>query len=97
MPTDAVRCCVDVLVEDGRIEAAIRDLKRRSSVVGDELRRRRRDGPKPSEKRRNKRWFAASKKRSLRWNVRPDDELEQARRDQAMFTARLAARGRPGG
>ena len=93
MPTEVIRCRTDVLVEDGKIEAAIRELKRVSEGVRTELRRRRRDGPKPSEKRRNKRWFAASKRRSLRWGVSGDDALEQARRDQAVYTETLARRG----
>ena len=97
MPTDAIRCRVDVLVRDGKIEEAIRELARRSEGVRTELRRRRRDGPKPSEKRRNKRWFAPSKRWNLRWGARADDELEQARRDQAMCTERLSCQGRRDG
>jgi hypothetical protein len=95
MPTDAVRCRVDVLVEDGKIEEAIRELKRLSISVRAELKRRRRDGPKPSERRRNKRYFAAAKRWRFRYpyGSRGDDELERSRRDQAVYTERLATRG----
>jgi ribosomal protein S21 len=92
MPTDSVRCRVDILVVDGKLEEALRDLRKSSGGVLRELRKRRRVGPKPSEKRRNKRWFANRFLR-LRWKWRDEDEdeFERARRDQEMFTRRCAS------
>ncbi|WP_272459660.1 hypothetical protein [Polyangium jinanense] len=90
MPTDAVRCRVDVLVVDGKLEEALRELRKCSGDTLRELRKRRRDGPKPSEKRRNKRYFV-NRFSGWRWRLaRAEDELERARRDQEMFTRRAA-------
>jgi ribosomal protein S21 len=92
MPTDSVRCRVDILVVDGRLEEALHEFRKASGGVLRELRKRRRVGPKPSEKRRHKRWFA---KRFLRWRWKwrdqAEDELELGRRDQQTFSRRTFA------
>lgn len=48
----------DIWVEDNDIESAIRALRRQSRDVLYELKHRRLRGPKPSDKRRDKLWFA---------------------------------------
>jgi ribosomal protein S21 len=84
MSADSVRCQLDIRVVDGKLEDAIRELKRLTCNVRRDLKRRQQWGWKPSEKRRNKRWFAPKKRR---W-PNGDDELESARRDQQMYTRR---------
>lgn len=89
MPSDSVRCLGDVLVVAGKLEEAIRELRSFNYDKYRDLRRRRRDGAKPGEKRRNKHHFAPWKRPwRERWRNHGDDELEQARRDQAMYTRR---------
>ena len=89
MPTDSVRCRVDILVVDGKLEEALDELRMIRGGALRELRKRRRQGPKPSEKRRYKRYFARwFLRRRWRWRDQAEDELERARRDQAMFTRR---------
>jgi ribosomal protein S21 len=92
MSTDSVRCRVDIWVVDGRLDDALRDLRRSSAGVLRELRIRRRVGPKPSERRRNKPWFANRFSRwRWKWRDEAEAELERARRDQEMFTRRYVS------
>jgi hypothetical protein len=58
------------------------ELRRRSASVLCELRRRRRDGPKPSDKRRNKRWFAGYKQRRVLFGSAPSPLPQVFRRGE---------------
>jgi len=60
MVTEAVECKVDIIVDERGLECAIKALRRKSGNVLWELKRRRRDGPKASNKRRSKRRYARS-------------------------------------
>jgi ribosomal protein S21 len=53
-----MRFVVDIWVEDNDIESAIKALRRQSRDVLYKRRHRLLRGPKPSDKRRNKLWFA---------------------------------------
>ncbi|APR85593.1 Hypothetical protein A7982_10942 [Minicystis rosea] len=76
------------MVVDGKLNDAIRELKWLSYPELRALRKRLRESPKPSEKRRRKHYDARRRHHRLRWLHRGDDLLEQARRDQAMYTER---------
>ena len=71
-----VRYQTDIVVtEEEGIERAIKTLRRSSQVLLKELKKRRRDGPKPGIKRRNKRWFAPQTRACVmasgeRWTLR---------------------------
>ena len=58
MPSEAVECRVEVVVEDDDLEGALRKLMFQSYFVLKELKRRSEAGPKPSARRRSKRWYS---------------------------------------
>lgn len=89
MPTDSVRCRVDILVVEGQLERALKRLLRASGDVRGALHRRRRDGAKPSVKRRAKRFFGRN---PLAWYRREwvDDERRRARRAEQRQVNRAA-------
>jgi hypothetical protein len=62
---------LDVYVEDN-LESAIRALRRKSAAMRTELRTRQRQGPKPSDKRRDKEYFAQFRRRHTLVASAPD-------------------------